>query len=105
MQCVHASTHAHTCMRGAARPARNRYTAKTDVAKLLVKAGADINAVHKDRYVDVGRRGAVRTCGHVDAHVWTGTHVCFDPCCDAVTCAIFLSQLGRASGDAAFSSP
>ena len=99
MPCAHTSTHAHTCMRGAARPARTRRTALiwamgygyTEVAKLLVQTdGVDLNAANDDGYVDVGRCGAVRTCGHVGARVWTGAHVCFNACCDAVACAIFL---------------
>ena len=100
MPCAHASTHAHTCMRGAARPARTRYTAlmraavhgHTEIAKLLLDTRAvDLNAAAKDGYVDVGRQGAVRTCRHVDACVWTGAHVCFNVCCGAVACVFFFS--------------
>ena len=75
MPCAHARTHAHTCMRGAARPARTRETAlmhaadrgHTEVVKLLVETRAgDLNAANNDGYVDggaAGRSAHMRTCG------------------------------------------
>ena len=64
----HAGTHAHTCMRGAVRPARTRKTAlmtavrsgEPDIVEHIVNAaGVDVNAADKYGYVDVGWRGAV----------------------------------------------
>ena len=105
MPCAHASTHAHTCMRGAARPARTRNTAliraanKAKIVKLLLDTGAvDLNAAANSGYVDVGRRGAVRTCGHGDTSIWTGAQVRFNACCGAVACAFFFREVVRASG-------
>ena len=93
MPCAFASMHAHTCMRGAAWPARTRTTAlmsgasrgNAAVVKILLETGAvDLNAKCDSGCVDVGRWDAVRTCGHIDAHVWMGARVCFNECCAVI---------------------